>query len=179
MPRFPCPGSCWPLPGVTRIAYLWHAGPTAARNLQEVERAARALGIQLHPVEVRDPYPFDHAFASMAETHADALITQTSLVFFGRRTEPVDLAAWGRLPGTFPEREFAEAGGLMAYGVNVPANFCRAATYVDKTLKGATPADLPVERPMQLELVINLKTAKALGLTLPPILLFLADEVIR
>jgi len=164
------------VPGVTRVAYLWDHGPNLA--LQELETAARALGVQLHPVEVRDPYPFDHAFAIMA-AHADALLTQPSPVFFGRRTELVDLAARMRLPGIFPEREFAEAGGLMAYGVNVPANFRRAATYVDKILKGAKPADLPVEQPMRFELVINLKTAKALGLTIPPSVLFLADEVIR
>ncbi len=168
------------VPGVTRVAYLWaHGGPGAPRALQEMETAARALGVQLHPVEVREPSPFDHAFAIMAETHADALITQPSPVFFGRRTELVDLTARMRLPGIFPEREFAEAGGLMAYGVNVPANFRRAATYVDKILKGAKPADLPVEQPMRFELVINLKTAKALGLTIPPSVLFLADEVIR
>jgi putative tryptophan/tyrosine transport system substrate-binding protein len=84
-----------------------------------------------------------------------------------------------RLPGMFPEREFTEAGGLMTYGINIPANFRRAATYVDKILKGAKPADLPVEQPAKFELIINLKTAKALGLTIPPTILFLADEVIR
>ena len=91
----------------------------------------------------------------------------------------MDLAAKLRLPGIFLEREFAEAGGLMAYGPNVVANFRRAATYVDKILKGAKPAELPVEQPMKFEFVINLKTAKALGLTIPPTLLFQADEVIR
>ncbi len=165
------------LPGVTRIAYLWHHGPNLA--LQVLQTAARALGVQLHPVEVRDPYPFDETFATMAEAHADALITQPSPVFFGRRTQIVDLAARMRLPGIFPEREFAEAGGLMAYGINIPANFRRAATYVDKILKGAKPGDLPVEQPMKFELVINLKTATALGLTIPPTVLFQADEVMQ
>ncbi len=167
------------VPGITRVAYLWHASPNTAPALQEAERAARALGVQLHPLEVRAPYPFDQAFATMAEAHADALITQPSEVFFGRRTQIVDLAVQTHLPGMFPEREFAEAGGLMAYGSSAAANFHRAATYVDRILKGAKPADLPVERPMKFELVINLKTAKALGLTIPPTLLFQADEVIQ
>jgi ABC-type uncharacterized transport system substrate-binding protein len=154
------------VPGITRVAYLWHALPFSARALQETETAARALGVQLHPVEVREPYPFDQAFTTMAEAHADALIMQPSPVFFGRRTQIVDLAVKMRLPGIFEVREFAEAGGLMAYGASVSANFRHAATYVDKILKGAKPADLPVEQPMKFELVINLKTATALGLTI-------------
>jgi putative ABC transport system substrate-binding protein len=167
------------VPGVTRVAYLWHATGVSTRHLQDTETAARGLGMQLYPVEVRDPYLFDQAFATMAEAHADALITPPSAAFFGRRTQLVDLALQTRLPGIFPERELAEAGGLMAYGPSVPANYRRAATYVDKILKGAKPGDLPVEQPMKFELVINLKTAKALGLTIPPTLLFQADEVIR
>ncbi len=167
------------VPGITHVAYLWNATPASAHALHETERAARALGVQLHPVEVREPYPFDQAFATITEAHADALITQPSAVFFGRRTQIVDLAAQTRLPGIFPEREFAEAGGLMAYGNSVPAVISRAATYVDKILQGAKPADLPVEQATKFELVINLKTAKALGLTMPPTLLFLADEVIQ
>ncbi len=111
------------VPGVTRVGYLWHAAPNTTRSLQETERAARALGLQLHPVEVREPYPFDQAFATMAEAHADALLMQPSGLFFTRRTEIVDLAAQTRLPGIFEAREFAEAGGLMAYGNSVPAVF--------------------------------------------------------
>ena len=167
------------VPGVTRVGYLWHTAPITARSLQETERAARALGLQLHPVEVREPYPFDQAFATMAEAHADALLMQPSGLFFTRRTEIVDLAVQTRLPGIFDVREFAEAGGLMAYGNSLPAVFYRVATYVDKILKGAKPAELPVEQAMKFELVINLKTAKALGLTIPPTLLFQADEVIQ
>ena len=167
------------VPGVTRVAYLWHSAPNAAPFLHEAERAARALGLQLHPVEMREPYPFEQAFATMAAAHADALITQPSGVFLSRHTQIVALAARTQLPGMFPEREFAEAGGLMAYGASLPANFRRAATYVDKILKGAKPVDLPVEQPMKFELVINLKTAKALGLTIPPTVLFQADEVIQ
>jgi len=167
------------VPGVTRVAYLWHAALLTARNLHETETAARALGVQLHPVEVREPYPFDQAFATMAEAHADALITQPSAVLLSRRTQIVDLAAKTRLPGISPDRELAEAGGLMAYGPTVAANYRRAATYVDKILQGAKPADLPVEQPMKFELIINLKTAKALGLTITSTILFQADEVIQ
>ncbi len=167
------------VPGVTRVAYLWHAAPPSARTWHEAETAAHALGMQLYPVEVREPYLFAQAFATMAEAHADAFITMPSAQFFTRRTQIVDLALQTRLPGIFPERGLAETGGLMAYGPSAAANFRRAATYVDKILKGAKPADLPVEQPMKFELVINLKTAKALGLTIPPTLLFLADEVIR
>ncbi len=167
------------VPGVTRVAYLWHVAAHNAPSLQELETAARALGVRLHPVEVRDPYLFDQAFATMTEAHADALITMPSAVFFTRRTQIVDLAARTQLPAFFPEREFAEAGGLMAYGNSIPANFRRAAYFVDRILKGAKPADLPVEQPTKFELVINLKTAEALGITIPPTLLFQADEVIR
>jgi putative tryptophan/tyrosine transport system substrate-binding protein len=167
------------VPGVTRVAYLWDAALLNARAWQETETAARALGVQLLPVEVREPYPFDQAFATMAEAHADALITLPSTVFMNRRTQIVDLASKMRLPGIFPDRELADAGGLMSYGPSLTANYRRAATYVDKILKGAKPADLPVERPMTFELVINLKTAQALGLTMPPSLLFQATEVIR
>jgi putative ABC transport system substrate-binding protein len=167
------------VPGVTRIAYLWDAALLNARALQEAETAARAVGVQLLPVEVREPYPFDQAFATMAEAHADALITLPSTVFVNRRTQIVDLASKTRLPGIFPDRELADAGGLMSYGPSLTANYHRAATYVDKILKGAKPADLPVERPMTCELVINLKTAQALGLTMPPSLLLQATEVIR
>jgi putative ABC transport system substrate-binding protein len=167
------------VPGVTRVAYLWHTVPINARVLQELETAARALGVQLLPVEVREPYPFDQAFATMAEAHADALITLPSTVFVSRRTQIVDLASKTRLPGIFPDRELADAGGLMSYGPSLTANYHRAATYVDKILKGTKPADLPVEQPTKFELVINLKAARALGLTLPPTLLFLADEVLQ
>jgi putative tryptophan/tyrosine transport system substrate-binding protein len=167
------------VPGVTRVAYLWDAALLNGRAWQETETAARALGVQLLPVEVREPYPFDQVFTTMAEAHADALITLPSTVFMNRRTQIVDLAAKTRLPGIFPDRELADAGGLMSYGPSLTANYHRAATYVDKILKGAKPADLPVERPTKFELVINLKTAQALGLTIPAAVLFQATEVIR
>jgi len=167
------------VPGVTHVAYLWDSSPNSAGNLQEAETAARGLGMQLYPVEVRAPYAFDQAFATMAEAHADALITQPSAQFLSRRVQLVDLVSKTRLPGIFPNRGLAEAGGLMSYGPSLTANFRRAATYVDKILKGTKPADLPVEQPTKFEFVINLKTAKALGLTIPPTVLFLADEVLR
>jgi putative ABC transport system substrate-binding protein len=167
------------VPGVTRVAYLWDAALLNGRALQETETAARALGVQLLPVEVREPYAFDQAFATMAEAHADALITLPSTVFVNRRTQIVDLASKMRLPGIFPDRELADAGGLMSYGSSLTGNYHRAAAYVDKILKGAKPADLPVERPTTFELVINLKAAKALGLTIPSVLLFQADQVIQ
>jgi putative tryptophan/tyrosine transport system substrate-binding protein len=167
------------VPGATRVAYLWDAALLDGRALQETETAARALGVQLLPVEVHEPYPFDQAFTTMAEAHADALITQPSTVFMNRRTQIVDLASKTRLPGIFPDRELADAGGLMSYGPSLTANYHRAATYVDKILKGAKPADLPVERPTTFELVINFKTAQTLGLTIPPTLLFQATDVIR
>ena len=118
------------VPGVTRVAYLWHSSRTSAHVLQEVETVARALGVQLQSVEVRDPYSFDQAFATMAEAHTDAVITLPSGVFGDRRTQIVDLASKTQLPGIFPDREFAEAGGLMSYGTSVRANFHRAATNV-------------------------------------------------
>jgi ABC-type uncharacterized transport system substrate-binding protein len=116
------------VPGVTRVAYLWHATPLNARALQETETAAHALGVQLLPVEVREPYSFDQAFATMAEAHADALITLPSTVFMNRRTQIVDLASKTRLPGIFPDRELADVGGLMSYGPSLTASYHRAAT---------------------------------------------------
>ena len=148
------------------------AGQARSRN----EWVARALQREL---AAQQRAAIDAAFAAMAEAHADALITQPSAVFWERRTQIVDVAARKQLPGIFPERELAEAGGLMAYGPSATANFRRAATYVDRILKGTKPADLPVEQPVKFELIINLKTAKALGITMPPSMLLLADEVIQ
>jgi putative ABC transport system substrate-binding protein len=169
------------LPGVTRVAYLWHPSPSPgpAALLQETERAAHVLGVQLHPIEVRGPEEFDRAFTAMAQEYAGAFLTMPSGIFWTHRTQIVALATAHRLPGLFPDREFAEAGGLMTYGPNIQESFRRAATFVDKILKGGKPADLPVEQPTKFELVINLKTAQVLGITLPPTFLLLADEVIR
>ena len=115
----------------------------------------------------------------MSQAGVEALLVDADAMFFSQRARIVDLAAKHQLPAVYAEREFADAGGLMAYATNVPATFRRAATYVDKILKGAKPGDLPIEEPTRIELVINLKTAKALGLTLPPSLLLRADQVIQ
>jgi putative tryptophan/tyrosine transport system substrate-binding protein len=137
------------------------------------------LGVQLHPLAVPNPNELDSIFAAMTRAGAEALITLADAVLWNHRTRVVELTAQHRLPAMFPEREFADAGGFMAYGPSVPDSFRRAAVYVDRILKGAKPGDLPVEQPTQFDLVINLKTAKALGITMPPTLLMRADAVIK
>ena len=171
------------LPTVSRVAALWHPGAYSGRTmrdmLKETEAAARTLGVQLQLVEVRGPDEFDHAFSTMTRERAGALIVFPSPMLFGERRRIVDLAAKHRLPSMAVAREFVELGGLIAYGASINDLFRRAATYVDKILKGVKPADLPVEQPTKFELVINLKTAKALELTIPQSLLLRADEVIQ
>ena len=163
------------VPGVSRVAVLWQPGALGERTekdmLKGAEVAARALGVRLQFVEARGPADFDRAFSDMTRARAGALTVLPSTMFFSERRRLVDLAAKNRLPAVYPLREFVDAGGLMSYGPNLADLFRRAATYVDKILKGAKPADLPVEQPTKFELVINLKTAKALGLTIPPSLL--------
>jgi putative ABC transport system substrate-binding protein len=167
-------------PQTLLVAVLLNAAnPGLAGPLEETKAAAHSLGLQLQAVEVRTPSDFAMAFEAMASTEPSALITLADGMLLDNRARIVAFAAKSRLPAIFPDRDFAEAGGLMTYGPNLAANFRRAATFVDKILKGAKPADLPVERPMTFELVINLKTAKALGLTIQPTLLFQADEVIQ
>jgi putative ABC transport system substrate-binding protein len=170
------------VPGVSRVAVLWHPGASGEGTdkdmLKGAEVAARALGVRLQLVETRGPEDFDRAFPDMIRARAEALTVVPSAMFFGERRRLVDLAAKNRLPAVYPLREFVDAGGLMAYGPNLADLFRRAATYVDKILKGTKPADLPVEQPTKFELVLNLKTAKALGLTIPPSVLGRADEVI-
>ncbi len=141
--------------------------------------AAQALGVQLQSLGVRGPEELDSAFSAMKEARAGALIVESSSLLFTSRTRLADLALKNRLPTMFAQREYAEAGGLMAYSADFSDLFRRAATFVDKILKGAKPADLPVEQPTKFDFVINLKTAKALGLTIPPSLLGRADEVIQ
>ena len=130
-------------------------------------------------LDIHDPTGLDTAFVAMTREKAEALIVLADQMLFDHHTRIVDLTAQRRIPGMFWRREFAEAGGLMAYGLSIVDMFRRAAVFVDKILKGAKPADLPVERVMKFELVMNLKTARALGLTIPPHLLALADEVIQ
>jgi ABC-type uncharacterized transport system substrate-binding protein len=172
------------VPGVSRVvAALWQPGAFGGRTekdmLKEAEVAARALGVRLQFVEARGPADIDRAFSDMTRARAGALTVLPSGMFNNERRRLVDLATKNRLPAVYSWREFVDAGGLMSYGVDLADLWRRAATYVDKILKGAKPADLPVEQPTKFELVINLKTAKALGLTIPPSLLQRADEVIR
>jgi putative tryptophan/tyrosine transport system substrate-binding protein len=168
------------VPTVARIAVLGTPAMLgAAGALRELQGAADALGVQLHVQEVHSPAAFERAFAAVSRDGAGALLSLGSPVFSGERARLVALAAQHRLPAMFRNRADVEAGGLMAYGPNFSDIWRRAAIYVDKLLKGATPGDLPVEQPATFELVINLKTAEALGLTIPPTLLFQADEVIR
>jgi putative tryptophan/tyrosine transport system substrate-binding protein len=167
-------------PQVSRVAVLWDPTRPAMRAiLTATERAARALGLQVPLVEARDPSEVEHALVAMRREEAEALIMLPSILF-GREPRPGSaFMAQSQLPAIYWDRKFAEAGGLMAYGPNVRALMRRAAYYVDRILQGPKPADLPVEQPTTFELVINLKTAQALGLTIPRTLLLLADEVIR
>jgi len=171
------------LPKVTRVAALLHPGAFGERTMRDMvkdtEAAARTLGVQLQLVEVRGPDEFDHAFSTMARARADVLIVFASVMLFREGRRIAALAAKRRLPSMFNNRESVELGGLISYGANLTDLSRRAATYVDKILKGAQPGDLPVEQPTKFELVINLKTAKALGLTIPPSLLGRADELIQ
>jgi len=137
------------------------------------------LGLQTQLLDVREASALDGAFAAMAQERAGALVVLNDQLFLTHRTRLVELAGAYGLPTIYGNREYVEAGGLMAHGTNFRENFRRAAVYVDKILKGANPADLPMEQPMHFELVLNLKTAQALGITIPPTLLVLADEVIR
>ena len=167
------------VPKVRRVAILSNpANPSHARAVENVKGAARSLGLELQLVEARGPDGFDRAFAAMARERAGALVVVADSMFDSHRERLVALAVKNRLPSVHGFREEVEAGGLMSYAPNFASQFRRAAVYVDKILRGAKPADLPVEQPTKFELVINLRTAKALGLTLPPSLLQRADEVI-
>jgi ABC-type uncharacterized transport system substrate-binding protein len=168
------------VPGIARVAVLTSpASPYAAQFLKERESLARALGVRLQVLEARDPTQFGQAFAEMTREHSAALMVFTDVMFITERKRLVELAAKNRLPAVYPEREFVTAGGLMFYGASLVDMYYRAAFYADKILKGAKPADLPVEQPTRLELIINLKAAKALGLSIPPSLLGRADQVLE
>ena len=170
-------------PGVSPVAVLSHLGGSGERTdkdmLKATDVAARALGVRLQSVEARGPADFDRAFSEMTRARAGALTLWGSPFFFNARRSLVDLTAKNRLPAVYTMREYVDAGGLMAYGPNQADLNRRAATYVDKILKGTKPADLPVEQATKFELVIYLKTAKALGLMIPPSLLGRADELIQ
>jgi putative tryptophan/tyrosine transport system substrate-binding protein len=170
------------VPAVTRVAVLANPAnhPSTVLQLQETQVAAQALGVQLQVIEIRSPDEFENAFAAMTKAGADALFVLTDAMLFERHaSDIVALAQQHRLPAMYSWSMYTDAGGLMFYNLSNTDAYRRGATYVDKLLKGAKPADLPIEQPMKFELVINLKTAKALGLTIPPTLLFLADEVLQ
>jgi len=171
------------VPGVSRVAVLWHPGGLGERleedMLNEAEDAAPALGIRLQIAEAREAAEFDRAFRDITMANADALTVLPSIMFNSEARRLADLATKNRLPTVFQFREYVDAGGLMAYGASLADLTRRSATYVDKILKGAKPGDLPVERPTKFELVINLKTARALGLTIPQSVLLRADEIIQ
>ena len=165
---------------MARIGFFWNPLPPGARIYKDVaERTARQLRAAFIIAEVRGVDDFESAFAALAKQRVDGVLVLTDPVFFGPRAERARLAAKHRLPAMYGLREFPEAGGLMSYGANIANQFRRAATYVDKILKGAKAADLPVEQPMKFEFVINLIAAKQIGLTIPPNVLVRADTVIR
>jgi len=167
-------------PKVTRVAFLYHpANRSDLLSMKEVQTAARGLGLTIQSCEVRSPDDFDKVFSAMAKERADAFMTIRNAVNDANAKRILDLAEKNRLPAIYDGREYVEIGGLMSYGVNLSDSWRRAATYVDKILKGAKPADLPVEQPTKFELVINLKTAKQIGLTIPQSVLYRADKVIR
>jgi putative tryptophan/tyrosine transport system substrate-binding protein len=168
------------VPGLSRLAILHNPRfPGTTLAVGETQAVAQKLGVTPHVVEVQDPGALDHAFTAMTSAHAEALMVLADPLLLRYAGGIANLAIRYQLPTMFEERSPVDAGGLMVYGVNWVEIVRRAATYVDKILKGAKPADLPVEQPTKFELVINLKTAQALGLTIPPTLLFQADEVIR
>jgi len=165
------------LPRVKRVAVFTDL--VAADQLAKVEAANRSIGLKLQPLKLQNSPDLEDAFRVVMRSHAEALFVLESAVIFRVRREIAQVALKDRLPTSFAFREYVDAGGLMAYGVNFSNMFRRVAEYLDKILKGAKPADLPVEQPTKFELVINLKTAKALGLTIPPSLLARADEIIQ
>jgi putative tryptophan/tyrosine transport system substrate-binding protein len=168
------------VPEVSQVALLRHAGYLLGTGaLKDIQSAAQALGLTLQPFTVSKSGAIDGAFAMMSEQRAGALIVDSSPFLFMHHNRIVDRAAKHRLPAMYPFRDYVDAGGFMSYGISITDLWRRAATYVDKILKGAKPADLPIEQPMKFELVINLKIAQALGLPIPPTLLFQADEVIK
>ena len=168
------------VPRIARVAYLWNPDPPGAGIYRKVaESAARKLGIRFQSVEARGRNELEGAFAAMVRERADGVVVASDPVLFSARSRIVLLAQRHRLPAGYALREFAEVGGLMSYGSNIAQQFRRAAVYVDKILKGAKPGDLPVEQPTKFELVINLKTAKELGITIPQTVLLRADELIQ
>ena len=167
------------VPNVSRVAVLWNPDAILAENVRQTEVAGRQLGVNVQPVEVRDPHEIPRAYAAMTQQQANAVIIMQSSFTNTHIRQIVALAIKHRLPSMCTTQRWTHAGCLLSYGPDQLHIFRRAAYYVDKILKGAKPADLPVEQPMKFELVLNLQTVQALGLTIPPTLLFQADEVIK
>ena len=168
------------VPKLSRVAVLGNSNePANPKTLKEIELAAEALGVQVQPRDVLGPKDIETAFRAATKARADALLVLVSGVLADHRTQIANLALQSRLPVTYYQREFVEDGGLMSYSASYTDLDRRAATYVDKILKGAKPADLPVEQPTKFELVINLKAAKQIGLTIPQSVLYRADKVIK
>jgi len=169
------------IPDVRRVAVLSNPGSTPAQPLilESVRKAARSLGLSLQMLDVREPEEFEPAFAAMIKARADALLLSGDPMFFVHRERLAALALKSRLPSLSTQWQWVEAGGLVAYAPSFPDQWRRGATYVDKILRGASPADLPIEQPTKFELVIHLGTAKALGISLPQTILQRADEVLQ
>jgi putative ABC transport system substrate-binding protein len=168
------------VPRLSRLAVLGNSThPGNAQALKETELAAGALAVQLQYLDVRDPKDIETAFRAASKGRADAVLVLENAVLTSHRKQLIELAVKSRLPAIYPQTEYTEAGGLIYYGTNTPDLFRRAAIYVDKILKGAKPADLPVEQPKKFEFIINLKAAKQIGLTIPPNVLARADKVIK
>jgi putative ABC transport system substrate-binding protein len=167
-------------PGLSRVALIYNPdNPASVLALQETQRWATDMKVRLEPHKFRGPQDFENVFGAIAGKRPDALMTTADPLIASSRARIVDFAAKNRLLSMYPGREFVEAGGLMFYGGSIPEMYRRAAVYVDRILKGSKPADLPVEQPIKFDMVINLKAAKALGLTIPQSLLLRADEVIQ
>jgi putative ABC transport system substrate-binding protein len=169
------------VPGISRVGVVWDANaPGPAIAFKEYEAGARNLKVQLHSLEVRGPNPdLEGAFQAAAKGRASAVIAITNPVFIRYSKRIAELAIKNRLPSMYEQSQYVEAGGLMSYAASDAESFRRAATYVDKILKGAKPAELPVEQPTKFELMINLKTAKQIGLSIPPNVLARADKVLK
>ena len=168
------------VPGLARVAVLSNPlNPSSAPLLEQTKAAAQSLGVEIHVAEVQGPDRFESAFAAIKAARAGALIVLPDGMLYSQHPRIVTFSAASHLPALFGQKEVVEAGGLIAYGPNIPASFRRSAAYVDKILQGAKPADLPVEQPTIFELVVNLETARAIGLTVPASILLRADEEIE
>ena len=168
------------VPSVSRVAVLWNPGnPNTKFRLPNLQAAAKSLRLKLELVGVRDGEQLDKAFGAIVAARSQALMVPSDLALLSRREQIIDLAGKRRLPGLYPYRDFVEAGGLASYSPSYPAMFRRAAVYVDRIIKGAKPGELPIEQPTKFDLIVNLKAAKALGLTIPQSVLGRADEIIQ